>query len=286
MVNILYNIVAYKNPEQVARLLNRVLTDSDMALVHFDTLIGKRKFEDWQRLIEKKTQGKNVRVISQFRCKYGSFGQVEVLLSTIKYYEKFSYDYLIDLTGDCYPIKPIATIKMDLLKADSSFLEFFKIPCNEWYCGGINRINNRFFFIPRRSYPYVWRLSFPRLRRGLPCGLEPYGGRGNLCLLKSHANYVLRYTEENPQVKKFFKRVYAPDEMFFETILVNSPFKSNVINDSKLYVDFSQGKTNPKNLTEEDFRIFGTSGKHFARKFNLNEDKDVLDLIDKEIDNM
>jgi hypothetical protein len=85
-------------------------------------------------------------------------------------------------------------------------------------------------------------------------------------------------------LREFFKHAFAPDEMFFETILLNSPFKSEVINDCKKYSDFSEGKPHPKNLTIVDFETLKKSGKLFARKFKTEEGNSIMDLIDQEID--
>jgi hypothetical protein len=285
--NIAYLITAYKEPEQVARLLTSILTDSDAALVHFDRIVKAEKFQSWKRVIEQKCSGKNVKVVSESRCKYGSFGQIDVLISALKYFEdNFDYDYFIDFTGDSYPLRTPEVIKKALGGQDCSFIEFFKLPYKEWYMGGLNRLNNRYYFIPRPSYPYVWQFSLPRLRKSLPCGLEPYGGHGGLCLRRSHARYVTEFVEKKPQVVSFFKRVYAPDELFFETILLNSPFKSEIYNGSLLYVDFSEGTIHPKVLTKEDFGKLKASGKFFARKFDVNTGNYMLDLIDREIESL
>jgi len=240
MTKIVYAILAYKEPEQVARLVNRILAPSDFALVHFDTFIGERKFQCWKHLIEDKCSGKNVKVVSEFRCKYGAFGVVDFLLYAVKYFEKVDYDYFIDLTGDSYPLKSPEFIKSALAEEKFSFFENFKLPSKEWYKGGLERINKKYFFIPKIGYPFVWCFSLPRLRKELPCELEPYGGRGSLCLKKEHANYVTQFAEKNPQVLKFFRRVFAPDEMFFQTILKNSKFKTEILNEPVLYFDFSE----------------------------------------------
>ena len=164
-----------------------------------------------------------------------------------------------------------------------ALMTHWKLPYDKWYEGGLNRINRRFYFVPRPGYPYVWIFSIPRLKEGLPHGLEPYGGHGGICLQKKHVSYILRFVKKHPDLIDFYKHTFAPDEMFFETILMNSPLKNSVINQSIRYDDFSEGKSHPKNLTREDLESLRKSGKLFARKFNLSVDKDILD-IDKEIE--
>lgn len=283
MTRIVYHILEYKEPERVARLVNRIQTDSDFIRVHIDMMIEKHRFKEWKKFIEMKCPQKNIEIVSEFRCKYGSFGQVDAILSAMRYYEDYNYDYFIDLTGDSYPLKPPEVIKKELSEKNCAFIEFFELPYNGWYQGGLRRLNNRFYFIPRRKYPYVWTFSFPRFKKGLPCGLKPYGGRGNLCLQKRHVSYILQFIEKNPSVSKFFKRVWGPDEIFYQTILLNSPLSSSVINQCTMYFDFSEGTSHPKNLTKSDLEALKRSGKFFARKFNLNTDKEILDIIDQEL---
>ena len=114
MTSIAYQILAYEEPEQVARLVNRIQTDSDFIYIHFDTIVGEQRVKEWTNLIEEKCPKKNIRIVSEFRCKYGSFGQVGAALSAMRYYENCNYDYFIDLSGDSYPLKPPEVIKKEL----------------------------------------------------------------------------------------------------------------------------------------------------------------------------
>jgi len=268
----------------VARLVNRVQASSDFVNIHFDKLIGFERLKEWKELIEKRCPNKNINIVSEFRCKWGSIGSVDAYLSAMTYFEKYDYDYFIPLSGDCYPLKSPEEIKKALSGKNCAFMEFFKLPYEKWWQGGLNRINYSYYFIPRSSYPYVRIFKLPRLKKGFPCNFELYGGHGGFCLPKRHVSYILQFVKANPSIRKFFKHTFAPDEMFFETILLNSPFKSEVVNDSKKYSDFSEGKPHPKNLTIADFETLKKSGKLFARKFKTKESNSILDAIDQEID--
>jgi hypothetical protein len=283
MASIFYHIIAYKEPEVVARLVNRVQTKSDFVRIHLDTMIGKKRFSEWKKIIEEKCQKGNVEIISEVRCKYGSFGMVDATLSAMRSYDDYNYDYFIELTGDSYSLKTPEVIKKELNEKNCAMIEFFELPYKGWYQGGLHRLSNRFYFMPRRKYPFVWTIRFPRLNKELPCGFKPYGGRGNLCLQKRHVSYILEFVEKNPLVKEFFKRVWGPNEMFYQTILLNSPLRSSVVNESTMYFDYSKGEPHPRILTKSDLEALKRSGKFFARKFNLNIDRDILDIIDQEL---
>ena len=296
MARIAYCIVAYKDPEQVVRIVNRLQTESDFTYVHFDASIGEQRFRNWKRLIEKKCPNKNIEIVSVFRCKYMSFGIVDAFLSSMKYFDNFNYDYYINLTEGCYPLKSAGVIKEQFDHQDSIFMEVFEMPFKKWFRGGMFRLENRFYFFSRRKYPYVRLFRIPRLKKELPCGLKPYGGYGLFCLPKEVVRYILNFVEQKPSVKEFFKRTAIPDEIFFQTILMNSSYRSRIVNDNKRYIDWSKsidshgsrdsrgGGYGPKILAKDDFEKMKKSNKLFARKFDPDIDKEVLNIIDQDIE--
>jgi hypothetical protein len=281
MTKIAYFISAYKNPESVIRLINALADDSDLFYVHFDKNVQDQTFGNWKTLIEKNSQTKNITIRSEFRIKWGSFDVPKATLNSMKYFEGSDYDYFINLTGECYPLKPVSQIKGTFTDQDSGFMTFWKMPYEGWYKGGMDRINNHIFFVHQKKYPYVRIFGIPRLRRKLPFKLKPYGGWALFCLPKELVSYVLEFLEENPNVKPFFEHTFAPGEMMFQTILMNSQFRDRIVNDNKGYVDFIG--SHPRILTKEDFSELKNCGKLFARKFDPTVDDEILNLIDKEI---
>jgi len=285
MARIAYCIVAYKDPELIARIVNRLQTDSDFTYVHFDTSIGKQRFHDWKRLIQEKCPNKDIEIVSIFRCKYMSFGIVDSVLSSMKYFDNLDYDYYINLTSGCYPLKSACAIKKEFDHQDSIFMEVFEMPFKGWYKGGMFRLENRFYFFPRRKYPYSRLFRIPRLKKELPYNLKPYGGSGWFCSPKDVVRYILNFVEQKPSVKEFFKRTAIPDEIFFQTILMNSAYRSRIVDDNKRYIDWSNGiGSSPTILTKGDFEKLRKSNKLFARKFDPTIDKEILDIIDQYIE--
>jgi hypothetical protein len=94
------------------------------------------------------------------------------------------------------------------------------------------------------------------------------------------AGYILAFTKKNQRFIDFFKLCHIPDEMFFHTIIMNSPYKPKVFNDNLRYVDWAEAKPNPKILTRDDLPKLLASEKLFARKFDTSVDTEVQDLID------
>jgi hypothetical protein len=285
LTRIAYGIFDYTDPERVARLVNRIQTNVDLVYIHYDNMIGKQKFAEWKKIITEKCPSHKFEIVSKFRCKYLGFGIVDATLSAMKYFENFEYDYFIDLSGDAYPIRPLQDLKDELSKRDCACFEYFKLPYSQWGAGNKNRLMYRHYFISNLSgkYPYAWGLRIPRLRKLLPLGLKPYGGRGSLCLQKRHVTYLLEFLKKHKEVTRFFKRVWGPPETFYQTVLLNSPLNFTICNKPVLYFDFSEGTSHAKTFRKSDLQELSNSGCFFARKLNRNFDSEILDEIDKKI---
>jgi hypothetical protein len=90
---------------------------------------------------------------------------------------------------------------------------------------------------------------------------------------------VARFVQSRPDVVDFFRHVDIPDEMIFQTVLVNSELAGSVVNDNLRYIDWTR-VLGPALLEARDLPALGASPKLFARKFDVSHDADVLDLID------
>jgi len=101
------------------------------------------------------------------------------------------------------------------------------------------------------------------------------------CLTKKDVDYTLEYLKNKPDLLDFFRHTFAPDEIFFQTIIMNSPLKDTVMNDNLRYIDWSRkGVPLSAFLTIDDADNLLNSSKLFARKFDIELDEAILDLID------
>ena len=100
--------------------------------------------------------------------------------------------------------------------------------------GGLDRIEDWHVITYRRLH-----LALP-LRRRLPGGLEPYGGSAYWCLSSTLVHFVHGFLSENPDYVRFFEHVFVPDEIFFQTIIMNSELRNTVENDDLRYLDWSR----------------------------------------------
>jgi hypothetical protein len=95
--------------------------------------------------------------------------------------------------------------------------------------------------------------------------------------------YLVDYFHAHSKVRNFFKFSWGPDEFLFNTIIMHSDFRHEVINNNYRYIDWSAGGSSPKVLTVNDFEQLRQSGCFFARKFDLDIDAQILKLIDNNL---
>jgi len=128
-------------------------------------------------------------------------------------------------------------------------------------------------------------LDFVLPKRTLPFKYELHGGRGSgwWSITYEFAQYLVSYLDQNPRVRRFMKHTWAPDEFLIQTILMNSPFRQFVINKSLWYMKWPQNGPNPEILCAADFADLLATDQLYARKFDIEKDETILNLIDEKI---
>lgn len=274
--SVAYLVLAHRNPRQVARLIRRLATDRASFLVHIDRRAGAGVEKDVRSLVEG-TPG--VDFLERHRCYWSGFGMVRATLSALERLvePRVQFDHALLVSGQDYPLRAPEAIERFLGQNEGrSFMTATSLP-NEWPGGGLPRIE-RWHLVSR----VVLDLRLPWKRR-IPTGLAPYGGGAWMCLSREAVEYVVGFTYRQPEVVRFFEHALHPDELLFQTILMNSPLAETVVLDHFRYIDWSVDP-GPATLTARDFPTLIESGKLFARKFDVDVDATVLDLLDEHIE--
>ncbi|HSK16940.1 MAG TPA: beta-1,6-N-acetylglucosaminyltransferase [Gaiellaceae bacterium] len=275
-----YIISAYKLPDQLIRLVRRLDTETSSFFVHVD-----RKTDDdtYRRMTEPLSGLDNVHFLERHRCHYGGFGHVEATIKGIRelFRRGIPFDHVLLLTGQDYPIASNRRIGAFFREHEGlSFMTHFPLPSDEWQEGGMDRIES---WHVRLGSHYV-RIPGIRARfgRGYPAGLRPFGGSAYWCLSRECTEFVHRFLGDARSYVRFFRFVDVPDEIFFQTILLNSPLRDAIVNDDLRYLEWRHPEVagGPAVLRRADFENIMSSGKLFARKFDATEDAEILDLID------
>ncbi len=302
-MKIAYIITAHKHPEQLIRLITRLNTETTCFLVHVDK---KTDNQIYRRMVNGLSHLPNVHFLQRHRCIWGHFSLVETTIKGLSelFKRNIDFDYVLLLTGQDYPTKSNAHIHEFFRRnKGESFIEHFPIPSLNWHDenGGLDRIDYWHFWLSERElivFPKRLRGSSPtlvyrvlarvwpllrqlfRLKRRFPDGYRPLGGSAHLNLSRACAEYVHHFIRHQRGFVRFFKYVYVPDEIFFHTIILNSPLKDTVVNDDLRYVDWST-QPGPAVLGKNDFDKIVNSPGLFARKFDAMKDGEILDMIDQ-----
>lgn len=270
-----YIILVHRQPVQVGRLLRRLATDQATFLVHVDRRAGGVETEVLSHVAGLPA----VTLLDRHRCYWGGFGMVAATLGAFDELLRrdASFDHAVLLSGQDYPLRPAVEIERFLgANTDRSYMTAARLPAI-WPDGGLPRIE-RWHLVS----PVVLHLRLPWPRR-VPGGLVPYGGGAWICVSRAVVEYVTAFVRENPSVVRFFQHALHPDELFFQTIVMNSPLAETVVDDHLRYIDWSSDP-GPATLGAGHFESLLESDRLFARKFDVTVDPTILDLLDEHIE--
>jgi core-2/I-Branching enzyme len=272
-----YIVIAHKNPHQVVRLLHRLASDRTTFVVHVDRRAGS----DVEDAIRNGARALgDVRFLDRRRCFWGGFGMVAATVAAFDELVRGSvaFDHAVLLSGQDYPLRSAADIERFLgAAAGRCFMTHAHLPTPFWPDGGLNRIE-QFHLVSHHAL----HLTVP-WRRRIPGGLDPFGGGAWHCLARPVVEHVVAFIRSNPTFVRFFEHVLHPDELFFQTIVMNSPFAPTVVDDHLRYVDWADSVGSPAVLETADLGRLIESDKLFARKFDTAVDSTILDLLDEHI---
>lgn len=289
-VRLAYVVLAHVVPEQLARLVRRIYTPEDLFLIHID---AKAKLAPFTAALGATARLPNVQLVDRVKVSWGHFGQLEATLNGVAaaLRRNESYDYLVLLTGRDYPIKPLDEIRAHLdAQPGAIFMDHHALPRPDWEEeGGLERLRYphlRLFTKERRLPPGVrnhfrhgsLRLAVPR---SLPADLRPFQGSAFWWLPWDAVEYVQRFVDQHPEVVRFFRRAFIPEESFFQMVLLSSSLADRVVNDYLRYTEW-QPEHWPHGtvLVAHDFPKLVGSAALFGSKFDSRRDSKILDLID------
>jgi hypothetical protein len=316
--NVVYFLQTHTRSAQVARLVETITAGSPDALV----LISHDAARPALGMAGLTALG-NVHVMLD-QGGYGDFSHVDRYLAAVDWLDAngVEYDWLENLTGQDYPLRPIAEIENTLATADcDGFLLYSPVfpermprdadmGAASWY-----RLVMPFDATMRYDYQH-WRLGKPTLAKRhwlrplmavnfvqpwirvsnsyasvgvrrrdtvFGPGFYCYGGSFFCTLRAECARYVRDYARANPDVVAFFRGTLAPEEVFMHSVLVNSGrFRFDL--DYKRYIDWTgQRHTHPRTLGTGDLDKMLASGAHWARKLDQRKDAKLLDILDQRI---
>jgi hypothetical protein len=314
-----YYMPTHRAPDQVTRLVELIKEGSPGSVVLISHDASSAEPLDTRRL----QALPDVHVLVE-KGGYGDFSHLDRFFAAIDWLDDhgIDYDWLENITGQEYPLRPLADIEDDLATCGiDGYLLYSPVFPDDTPAGADQGSAPKFRLCAPRDadtrYRYRhWRIGRPSAKKqrwlrplmGLNL-LQPwvrvslaysavgvrrrktefgenficYGGWFMSTLTAECARYVRDYAKENPRTVEFFKTVLAPEEVFLQTVLVNSG-KFRFEPDSKRYINFRGSRNSHSNrLGVADLEEMLASGANWARKFDTAYDAQVLDILDHRV---
>ncbi len=278
-MNIAHLILAHNNPQQLLRLVNRLQHKDADFYIHIDKKTDITPFLSIG-------QQKNVTLLrNRIAIKWGAYSMIEATLSGFEAILQAhkNYGYINLLSGNDYPLVTTQALHTFFAKhPNKAFTEFYAI--DSVWTEAVPRLTKYYF----TNYNFKGSVLLETVvnkvmpPRKMPNQLVPVGRSQWFTITLQHVQYIVDYLNKNKHVQRFFAHTWGSDEIVIQTILFNSPYKKDMVNNNLRYIDWSDGNASPKTFTYTDAATLLKSQKLFARKFDLNTDAQILNLLDKE----
>jgi hypothetical protein len=235
---------------------------------HFCLHVDKKASRDFNLgVAEIVGQRPNVRFLRRQRVNWGGWSQIAVELEGIQELLRASPDwkYLINLSGQDYPLKPIASIRQSLAEAwPNNFIRvcsFDAIAREEPHDPHLRQ---------QVAVELFGRRMATRLRRELPHNLRYKGAQWHI-LSRRFCQWLI-HDPMPARIARHMKWTHIPDETYFQAAIMNSPFQHQRAPDHGRIIVWP----GPKTLTMEHYGLFEDSSAFFGRKFDAQTDREVL----------
>jgi hypothetical protein len=273
--------MAHKNPEQLERLIVAMKHPMFDLYIHLDKKTDIKAFNHL-------TEYDNVFFIqNRIECNWGGYSFVKAILNSVAEVlsSGLNYQFINLMSGQDYPLKTADEIYRYLSdNLNMSFIAYERVD-HSWWEHAVSRYKFYHFTDCKLMGRYILQKITNKLmpRRKFPLDLTLYGSTNSSWWILSAdaAQYLVDFIKDNAKLKRFMRFTWGADEFLITTIIMNSPFKDRVINDNLRHIDWSFGGSHPKVFAKNDLNDLVKTNKYFARKFDINIDKEILDLIDE-----
>ena len=292
-----YLILAHDNLYVLDKLLSFLDDERNDIFVHLD--IKCAGGEKWIKNTKKRYS--RVKFIERSSVYWAGFSALKVTLSLLKTaVQTDTYDWYHFISGTDLPIKSQDVIHA-FFDADEKKQLYFHINSTP---SKVIQTRCRFYYpfieckYYRKSKPlkvisrligYSQQLlGINRLKNNKFYPM--YNGWAYFSIPHDFASYIL--TQER-EIVRTFRYTLAADEMWIQSVAIHSEFnervygyngKDDAVDASKHFMDWERGK--PYTFTEQDFDLLMDHFAFFARKFDANTDREVIDLVHSKVKNM
>jgi len=293
-MKIAYIIITHRHAAQLSRLIQRLDKPGVSFVLHISTNCEPGFYEQVHAAY---ADAPNVFFTPRIPVYWGDFSIVKASLNAIDTLVKhgIDYDYAIMISGQDYPLQSHQVI-CDTLAAGNGhqFMEY--VDHDDMEPDTRHRLYSNHLWIKDKHwwYPHYGRPTlkikvfdgilslFLPCERTIPNGYRGYKGSFWWYLTRDCIEYIHAFvrSDAGKRLVRFFRFGYHSAEYFYQTLLLNSAYRDQIINTDHRYAIWYEDSGHPKTLGVEDFEALRGSGKLFGRKFDLARNAEIFDLLD------
>ncbi len=273
MARIAYILLCHKDPDAIIKQAQRLTAVGDYMSIHFD---ARAKPSDFARIKETLKDNPHVTFArKRIKCGWGEWSLVQATLNAIEAavdsFPKATHFYM--LSGDCMAIKTAEYAHAFLDRNDKDYVESFDFFESDWIKTGIKeeRLIYRHFFNERQNKKLFYTAFNLQKRFGLerkiPDDIQVQIGSQWWCLRRRTIEWILDFTRQRPDVMRFFRTTWIPDETFFQTLVRHLVPKDEIECRTLTFLMFSDYGM-PVTFYNDHFDLLLTQDFLFARKIS------------------
>ena len=265
-----YSISGYKLPRQFEWLMNAIWHEDDHFAIHVDARTPNDVFAAMRAVVAGYS---NVRFIERERVIWMGMGLVRAEMRAIRDLlgREGGFDWMINLSMQDYPLCSRDAI-LDGLRAQPGLNHIRML-----------RLDEQPFNVRRRPWLMSFELGDRLLKTPLPRPLPrdlpmAYKGSWWHVITREFCEWLVD-APETGRYLDFFRHVQAPDELFFQNLIMASPFKGMLADDYRHLVAWSGTGGSPDVFTMAQWHELESSRQWFVRKVDETVDREVLERL-------
>ena len=275
MARIAFILLCHKNADAIIRQAEQLTAAGDYIALHFDASAAASEFAAIKDALQ---DNANVTFAAKrVKCGWGEWSLVQATLHTLEAAEKAfptaTHFYMV--SGDCMPIKSAGFAHKFLDERDMDFIESFDFFNSNWIKTGFReeRLIYRHFFNERtqkrRFYTALEIQQKFKLTRKVPHDLDVMIGSQWWCLRRRTIEEILGFIRQRPDVIRFFRTTWIPDETFFQTLTRHLVPGREIDSRTLTFLMFSDNGV-PVTIYNDQYDLLLGQDALFARKISAD----------------
>ncbi len=295
-MKIAFLMQAHKNPKQINRFINIFPVENFDIYIHID------KKSDIETLIDRKPNVFFLPTNKRIDVQWGGVTQIDATLELLKACRLSDYDYYWLCSGQDFPLCSPDEIISVFQQNNKDFIHFSlsteEIETNSVQYRNFCKRNITYYpscMFKRTIVAKAIRKLYVKISGGGTKTIKIFRRKDHIndgkyyfgsswwCLRRVVVQWMMKYLNEHPEFYEFFSRSICPDECFFQTLYMMSPYAGQQYEDNLYYIDWSRKRGSPEVLTISDYEALLASNQLMARKFDMYVDVDIINALEQKV---